>query len=156
MSDDDETYIGTDEDTYYDDEKQEEKAENLSTYLVFMNGYIGDVESDQFVFSERDSDNRTSYLHLFKNGKDTVRKLKGWGSDPLDIIDGWVYFTVYSEITDSGGLFAIRSDGSGLRQVGNKDLDSQRYVGQFKSYLVFRHLNQQGDPDGRFTFIKKL
>ncbi|WP_223110745.1 hypothetical protein [Paenibacillus sinensis] len=150
----DETYIRSDEDTYYEEE-QDDKSEKLSTYEVYMNGYIWDVESDQFVFSERDSDNRTSYLHLFKNGKETVRKLKGWQSEPLDIIDGWVYFTVASEDTDAGALFAIRPDGSGFRQVGNKDLYSGNYLGTIKSYLVFQHLNQQGIPDGGFTFIKK-
>lgn len=153
--DNDETYISTDEDTYYVEEEQEDKGERLSTYLVFMDGYIWDVESDQFVYSERDDANRTSYLHLFKNGKETVRKLKGWSSDPLDIIDGWVYFTVDAEDSDSGGLFAIRPDGSGFRQVGNKGLNSQSYLGTIKSYLVFRHLNQQGIPDGSFTFIRK-
>ncbi|AKG34825.1 hypothetical protein [Paenibacillus durus] len=149
-----EMYTNTEENSYENTEADE--AEKLSTYQVYFSDYIGDAESDTFVYAEHDEKTQTSYLHLFNKGKDTVRKLREWEAEPVDIVHGWVYFTAYS-IHDSvtGGLFAVRPDGTGLRQVGNGDLNGDRYVGSIKSYLVFRKLNKEGIPDGGFTFIKE-
>ncbi|KAI7256820.1 hypothetical protein KC345_g10921, partial [Hortaea werneckii] len=99
------------------DEIVQDSEEAVSQYEVNYSDYIGDRDSDIFVFNERDEDTGSSYLHLFYQGKETVRRIQEWIVEPLDILQGWVYFTVDKEISGQGGLFAIRPDGSGAMDM---------------------------------------
>lgn len=128
-----------------------DKEEQLSTYFFYMTDYIGDADSDSFVYVERDEETGTTYLHLFKKGNEIVRKIIGWELEPLDILHGWVYFTASAENFEAGGTFAIRLDGSGLRQVGNNEFLQSDYLGSIKRNLVFQNRN-----DGTFTIMKEL
>ncbi|MHA6534750.1 hypothetical protein [Paenibacillus sp. BAC0078] len=128
---------------YIDPEEAEQDfEESVSQYEVNYSDYLGDRDADIFMFTERDEESGISYLHLYNQGKETVRKVKDWVIEPVDILHGWVYFTVDSEESDLGGLFAIRPDGTGLRQVGNGDLSASYYLGSVKGYLVFEHYNE--------------
>ncbi|MEK5237399.1 hypothetical protein NST99_17065 [Paenibacillus sp. FSL L8-0470] len=125
--------------------------EQLSTYFFYMTDYMGDADSDSFVFVEHDEEADTIYLHLFKKGNEIVRKIIGWELEPLDILHGWAYFTAKAENLEAGGTFAIRLDGSGLRQVGNNEFLLSDYLGSIKRNLVFQNRN-----DGTFTIMKEL
>lgn len=128
---------------YIDPEEVEQNSEeSVSQYEVNYSDYLGDRDADIFMFTERDEESGNSYLHLYNKGKETVRKVKDWVIEPVDILHGWVYFTVDSEDSGSGGLFAIRPDGTGLRQVGNGELSASYYLGSIKGYLVFEHYNE--------------
>lgn len=133
------------------------KGEWLSTYDFFMDGYMADAESDTFVFIEKNDETDTSYLHLFKAGQETV-----WNSSHLifelvTISDGWIYFTAEDEASGQRGLFGIRADGTGLRQVGNGDIMYFLYEGTYKDQLVFRKRTPElGDDSGAFIFVPKI
>jgi hypothetical protein len=145
-----ETYIQPKEDRiYYNREPGKKREEQLSTHFFFMSDYLGDAESDVFVFVEQDEEKNVSYLHLFNKGNEIVRKIKGYVLAPVDILDGWVYFTAGVDNSEIRGLFAIRVDGSGLRQVGNNDVSENYYIGSINQNLVFKNLNEDS-----FTIIK--
>jgi len=142
------TYIEQNDDNW-DSEKN--KEEQLSTYFFYMTDYMGDADSDSFVFVERDKEKGITFLHLFNRGNEIVRKIIGWELEPLDILHGWAYFTASAENLEIGGTFAIRLNGSGLRQVGNNEFLQSDYMGSIKRHLVF-----QNRIDGSFTIMKEL
>lgn len=51
---------------------------------------------------------------------------------------GWVYFTVNDEQSAESAMFAVRPDGSGLRQIGNQEFLRGHYIGSVKRHLVFQ------------------
>ncbi|GIO85781.1 hypothetical protein J25TS5_27130 [Paenibacillus faecis] len=148
-----EMYIeeNVDDETAFDRIFKKTKEEQLSSYSFFMTDYIGEADSDSFFFVERDRDKHTTYLHLFQKGDEIVRKIIGWDLEPLDVLDGWAYFTVSDEDKETGGVFAIRMDGSGLRQVGGNEFFYSDYLGSIKRHLVFQNRN-----DDSFATLKGI
>jgi|GEM_PF-6182179 len=140
-----------DDETAFDRIFKKTKEEQLSSYFFFMDDYIGEADSDSFFFVERDRDKHTTYLHLFHKGNEIVRKITGWELEPLDVLDGWAYFTVSDENRETGGIFAIRTDGSGLRQVGGNEFFYSDYLGTMKRHLIFQNRN-----DGSFAILKGI
>lgn len=131
-------------------EESEHKGEEvLSAYEVGYSDYIGDVDSDSFVYTEKDLKSGASYLHLFFKNTEKVRKINDWSLEPVDIINGWAYFTAESLDGNKSGLFAIQLDGSGLHQIGNDEFTYSDYIGSVKGYLVFQDRN-----NGSFTVYK--
>ncbi|WP_334075361.1 DUF5050 domain-containing protein [Paenibacillus sp. A14] len=140
-----------DDETAFDQIFKKTKEEQLSSYFFFMDDYIGEADSDSFFFVERDRDKHATYLHLFQKGDEIVRKIIGWDLEPLDVLDGWAYFTVSDEDRETGGIFAIRMDGSGLRQVGSNEFFYSDYLGSIKRHLVFQNRN-----DDSFAILKGI
>ncbi|MFC5529718.1 hypothetical protein [Cohnella yongneupensis] len=133
----------------YSLESENKDEEVLSAFEVEYSDYIGDIDSDSFVFTEKDAETEMSYLHLIFKNKEKVRKINGWSVEPLDILNGWVYFTAEDTEGQNSGLFAIKLDGSGLRQIGNDEFSYSDYIGNVKGYLVFQDRNK-----GSFTVFK--
>lgn len=128
----------------------EHKGEEvLSAFEVEYSDYIGDMDSDSFVFTEMDAETSTSYLHLISKNKEKVAQVNGWSIEPLEILNGWVYFTAEDTEQEIGGIFMIKLDGTGLRQVGNDEFNYCDYIGNVKGYLVFQDRNT-----GSFTVFK--
>lgn len=140
-----------DDETVFDRIFKKTKEEQLSSYSFFMTDYIGDADSDSLFFVERDKDRDTTYLHLFHKGNEIVRKITGWELEPLDVLDGWAYFTVRAADSETGGIFAIRTDGSGVRQVGGNEFFYSDYLGTIKRHLIFQNRN-----DGSFVIVKGI
>ena len=146
-----ETYIESeDKDSDYYEESDREIREQISTFDVQYSDYLGSISSDTFVFTERDSQTDISYFHLINKNIDTIRSIRNWIIDPLDIVHGWVFFSARNEEWDQVGIFAIRPDGSGLQQIGNNEYAFSDYLGSIKQNLVFKDRN-----DGSFILVKE-